>query len=66
MSGYRQTHKVAKGIVFFLVIVLLILSRRFDTVYLDIAAVAVWMWGTNPVGYLLESFTHSKHDHDKL
>ena len=63
---YKQDHKIAKTIVCFLVISLLLLSRHYNLVYLDIIAVVVWMFGVNAIGYLIETIRGHQHRHDKI
>jgi hypothetical protein len=63
---YKKAHHIAKGIVCAVVIFLLILSRSYDTVVFDALAVIVWLFGVNPVAYVIESILHYKHNHSKL
>ena len=63
---YDIAHKSSKVIVFFMVVLLVLLGRHFNIIYLDIAAVVVWFFGVNLVAYLLESVLHFKHRHKLL
>lgn len=61
---YELCHTLAKLLVSFCVVLLLILSRNFEMVSLDIAAVIVWFFGVNPVAYCLESVLRFQHRHN--
>ena len=65
-NQYRQDHKIAKAIVFMLVVLCLVINREFDSMYIDILAVFIWLFGVNPIGYLVESIRHHSHNHDKV
>lgn len=66
MKTYDKVHKIAKSIVFCGVVGLLITSRITGFILVDIAAVALWFWGTNPVAYIIETILHVKHKHTRL
>ena len=61
---YDKAHHIAKAIVFAIVVLLLVLARYFDLLVLDIAAVGVWFFMVNPIGYLVESVLHFNHKHN--
>ena len=61
---YDKVHHAAKVIVMAMVILLLILGRTYDTVIMDILAVAIWFFGVNLVAYIIESVLHFNHKHN--
>lgn len=63
---YDRVHHWAKAINCFLVVILILLGRHFDIIYLDVAAVVIWFFGTNRIAYILESILGYKHRHNKL
>lgn len=63
---YNRVHRTAKLIVCTLVILLLVLGNRFDSVYFEAGAVVVWFFGVNPLAYVLETVLHFKHKHSKI
>ena len=63
---YKMAHMCAKIIVFLLIVILLIVGRTYDIMFLDILAVAVWFFGVNPVAWAIEEALHIKHLHSKI
>lgn len=63
---YDRVHHWAKAITCFLVVLLLILGRHFEIIYLDIAAVIIWIFGINYIAYCLELLFGYKHRHNKI
>lgn len=66
MKLYDKIHKTAKSIVFCGVVACLIAAKVSGLIVLDIVAVAIWFFGVNPVAYLLETFLHVKHQHNRI
>lgn len=63
---YKQDHTIAKTVIFCIVVLLLVVNRDLDMVELDILAVFVWLFGVNPIAYLVESLRKHPHNHDKI
>ena len=65
-SFYKQDHKIAKAIVYLMIVVLLVLNKHFDLLYLDVLAVSLWFWCINSIAYVIETIRGHSHNHDKL
>ena len=69
---YKVDHKLAKAIVCFLVMCLLVISFWFETDYrwvanwFQLAAVAIWFFGVNPVQRMIETLCGHSHKVDKI
>ncbi len=63
---YKQDHKIAKFLVCFTVVLLMVLNKRFDVLYLDVAAVIIWFFGVNTTAYVVEALRHHSHKHDRI
>jgi hypothetical protein len=66
MSTYQQDHKLAKLIVFALVILCMLLNQMFQSILLNILSVGIWFFGVNPVAYIIETIKGHPHKHDKV
>lgn len=64
MSVYQQNHKLAKLIMSIIVCALLYLDGSLS-IYAW-AAVIVWVFGVNPIAYVIEAIRRQDHKHDKL
>lgn len=64
MKQYDKVHKIAKAITCALVIGILLIGA--GSRLLDIIAVLVWFWGTNPIAYIIETILKIKHRHTKV
>jgi hypothetical protein len=63
---YRKIHKLAKLVIFALVVLLLVINRVYNLLILDILAVALWFFGVNTVAYIIEHVLNLRHTHDKV
>jgi hypothetical protein len=57
---YSQDHKLAKFILY--VIIVLLVANTFT----EFLGITIWIWGLNPIAYLVESARKHPHQHDKL
>jgi len=68
-STYGKDHKLAKLIISTIVGILITAAQLSEmpwSIGLNLAAVYVWFFGVNPMGYLIESVKRHPHSHDKI
>lgn len=69
MSDYDKDHLLAKLIIAIIVSVLLTISQLIGlpwSLILNVVAVFIWLFGVNPLGYLIETVRHHIHKHNIL
>jgi hypothetical protein len=64
MSNYSKDHKLAKLIMALIVCGLLYIDGSLTL--LQWSAVLIWVFGVNPIAYLIESVLKHPHKHDKV
>ena len=64
MNHYSQNHKIAKLIICCTICALLYLDGTLS-IYAWLAVV-IWIFGTNPIAWVIESARGDKHEHDKV
>lgn len=66
---YKEDHKIAKVIVYIIIITLYNISFFVSFPYgliLNNLAISIWLFGINPTAYIVESIRKHVHKHDIL
>lgn len=66
---YKQDHLIAKIIVAFIVSILVTIamtSTFFISWICNVLAIFIWIFGVNPIGYIVETIRKHSHNHEVL